>query len=194
MKKQTLSWLREMVETIVIAFVLAFLIKTFIVGSFWIPSGSMEPTLQINDRILAYKIFYGLKYVKHGHIIVFKYPLNPRKDFIKRVIGLPKDTVKVRNKKVYVNGELLNEPYVVHRDPWESGFPRDEYGPVQVPEDSLFVMGDNRDSSDDSRYWGFVPADNIVGRAVVIYWPPWRIRIMKRPIYWREKPSTEEGN
>lgn len=183
MKKQTLSWLREMVETIVIAFILAFLIKTFIVGSFWIPSGSMEPTLQVSDRILAYKIFYGLKYVKRGDIIVFKYPLNPRKDFIKRVIGLPEDIVRIRNKKVYVNGKLLNEPYVVHRDAWERGFPRDEYGPVQVPENSLFAMGDNRDSSEDSRYWGFVPADNIVGRAIVIYWPLWRIRIIKRPDY-----------
>ncbi len=183
MKRETLSWLKETVETVVIAFILAFLIRSFVVQAFYIPSGSMEPTLEVGDRILAYKIFYGLKNVHRGDIIVFKYPLNPRKDFIKRVIGLPRDTLMIRNKKVYINEKLLDEPYAVHRDPWESGFPRDEYGPVQVPEGSLFAMGDNRDSSDDSRYWGFVPEENIIGRAFLVYWPPWRIRIIKRPEY-----------
>jgi len=183
MKKSTLYYFRETIETIVIAFVLAFLVRSFVVQAFWIPSGSMEPTLQVGDRILAYKLFYGIKSVKRGDVIVFKYPLNPRKDFVKRVIGLPGDQIEIKNKKVYVNGNLLVEPYVVHRDFWKSGFPRDEYGPIQVPDDSLFVLGDNRDTSDDSRYWGFAPGKNIIARAFVVYWPPWHIRIIKRPIY-----------
>lgn len=179
MKKRFLPWMRETVETIVIAFILAFLIRTFVVQAFYIPSGSMKPNLQIGDRILAYKFLYGLKNVKRGDIIVFKFPLNPRKDFIKRVIGLPGDIIKVENKEIYVNGKQLSEPYIVHGDKWNSGFPRDEYPPTPVPAGSLFMLGDNRDSSDDSRYWGFVPAKNIVGEAFLVYWPLWRIRIMR---------------
>jgi len=182
MKKKTLNWIRELVETVAVALVLAFLIRTFIVQTFYIPSGSMEPTLLVGDRIMAYKIFYGLNHVQRGDIIVFKFPLNPKKDFIKRVIGLPGDTVEIIDKKVYINGKKLVEPYAVHRDNWDIGFPRDEYGPVKVPPNSLFVLGDNRDSSEDSRYWGYVPEKNIVGRAFLIYWPPWRIRILKRPV------------
>lgn len=181
MKKKSLGWIREFIETVVIALVLAFLIRTFLVQTFYIPSGSMEPNLLIGDRIMAYKVFYGLDRVKRGDIIVFKFPLNPKKDFIKRVIGLPGDSVEIRDKKVYLNGKRLIEPYVVHRDNWDIGFPRDDYGPVKVPADSLFVLGDNRDSSEDSRYWGYVPKENIVGRAFLIYWPPWRVRIIKRP-------------
>lgn len=179
MKKRFLPWMRETVETIVIAFILAFLIRTFVVQAFYIPSGSMKPNLQIGDRILAYKFLYGLKNVKRGDIIVFKFPLNPRKDFIKRVIGLPGDIIKVENKEIYVNGKQLSEPYIVHRDKWNSGFPRDEYPPTSVPAGSLFMLGDNRDSSDDSRYWGFMPAKNVVGEAFLVYWPLWRIRIMR---------------
>ncbi|HHJ00597.1 MAG TPA: signal peptidase I, partial [Candidatus Aerophobetes bacterium] len=110
-------------------------------------------------------------------------PLNPRKDFVKRVIGLPEDEIEIKDKKVYVNGKLLTESYVMHEDLRERGFPRDEYGPVQVPDNSLFVLGDNRDTSDDSRYWGFVPAENIIARAFLVYWPPWHVKIIKRPVY-----------
>ncbi|RLE11512.1 signal peptidase I, partial [Candidatus Aerophobetes bacterium] len=162
MKKESLSWIREIVETIVIALVLAFLIRTFVVQTFWIPSGSMEPTLLVGDRIMAYKLFYGIDDVKRGDIIIFKFPLDPKKDFVKRVIGLPGDTIEIRKKEVYVNKKRLIEPYAVHSDNWDTGFPRDEYGPVKVPPDSLFVLGDNRDSSEDSRYWGYVPKENII--------------------------------
>jgi len=182
MKKKSLSWIRETVETVVIALVLAFLIRSFIVETFWIPSGSMEPTLMVGDRIMAYKIFYGINRVKRGDIIIFKFPLDPKKDFVKRVIGLPGDTIEIRKKEVYVNKKRLIEPYAVHSDNWDTGFPRDEYGPVKVPSDSLFVLGDNRDSSEDSRYWGYVPKENIIGKAFLIYWPPWRIRILKTPL------------
>ena len=193
MKKRLLPWMRETVETIVIAFILAFLIRTFVVQAFYIPSGSMEPNLQIGDRILAYKFLYGLKNVKRGDIIVFKFPLNPRKDFIKRVIGLPGDVIKVENKEIYVNGKQLSEPYIIHRDKWNSGFPRDEYPPTPVPAGSLFMLGDNRDSSDDSRYWGFVPAKNVVGEAFLVYWPLWRIRIMRGYDYSPQRSQSTQG-
>jgi len=181
MKKERVGWIRETVETVVIALILAFLIRTFVVQTFWIPSGSMEPTLLVGDRIMAYKLFYGIDNVKRGDIIIFEFPLNPRKDFVKRVIGLPEDVIEVRDKEVYVNGKRLIEPYAVYRDRRNIGFPRDEYGPVKVPPDSLFVLGDNRDSSEDSRYWGYVPEKNIVGEVFLIYWPPWRMRIIKSP-------------
>lgn len=183
MKEKLLGWLKETLETLVIAFVLAFLIRTFVVQGFWIPSGSMEPNLQIGDRLLAYKFFYGLDNVERGDVIVFRYPLDPKKDFIKRVIGLPGDVVSIENKRIYVNGNLLYESYVIHRDARITGPPRDEYGPRTVPPDSLFVMGDNRDSSADSRYWGFVPEGNLVGEAFLIYWPLWRIKLIKGTSY-----------
>ncbi|GAH22391.1 unnamed protein product, partial [marine sediment metagenome] len=141
--------------------------------SFWIPTGSMKPNIEIKDRIIAYKLFYDLDDVDRGDIIVFKFPLNPKENFVKRAIGLPGDEVRIKEKKVYINGKLLSEPYIVHADSWNRGFPRDEYGPIKVPSDSLFMLGDNRDSSDDSRFWGFVPSENIVGQAFLLYWPPW---------------------
>jgi len=183
MKKKVLGWLKETLETLVIAFVLAFLVRTFVVQGFWIPSGSMEPNLHVGDRLLAYKLFYGLDKVGRGDVIVFRYPLDPKKDYIKRVIGLPGDTVRIENKRIYVNGKPLDESHVIHRDSWMRGYPRDDYGPVKVPADSLFVMGDNRDFSADSRYWGFVPEENLVGEAFVIYWPLWRINLIRAASY-----------
>lgn len=180
MKKERIGWIRETVETVVIALVLAFLIRTFVVQTFWIPSSSMEPTLLVGDRIMAYKLFYGMDNVHRGDIIIFKFPLNPDKDFVKRVVGIPGDVVEIKDKTVYINGKKLIEPYAVHSKR-DIGFPRDEYGPVKVPPDSLFVLGDNRDSSEDSRYWGYVPEENIVGEVFLIYWTPWRIRIIKSP-------------
>lgn len=181
MKKESLGWIKETIETVIIALVIAFLIRTFVVQTFYIPSGSMEPTLLVGDRIMAYKLFYGLEDVERGDIIVFEFPLNPKKDYIKRVIGLPGDKVEIREKVVYINDQKLLEPYAVHRSNWDVGFPRDDYGPIVVPANSLFVLGDNRDSSEDSRYWGYVPAENIVGEAFLIYWPPWRINIISSP-------------
>ena len=183
MKKKVLNWLKETLETLVIAFVLAFLVRTFVVQGFWIPSGSMEPNLHVGDRLLAYKLFYGLDKVDRGDVIVFRYPLDPKKDYIKRVIGLPGDTVRKENKRIYVNEKLLDESYIIHGDSWMRGYPRDDYGPVKVPADSLFVMGDNRDFSADSRYWGFVPEENLVGEAFVIYWPLWRINLIRAASY-----------
>ncbi len=179
------SALRENIEAIVVAIILALFIRTFIVQAFKIPSGSMKDTLLIGDHILVNKFIYGVKIPftdltlipvkepKRGDIVVFRFPEDPDKDFIKRVIGVGGDTVEIRNKKVYVNGEPLNHDYGIHTDPYViPGVlqPRDNFGPVVVPEHKIFVMGDNRDHSYDSRFWGFVDLDAVLGKAFMIYW------------------------
>lgn len=181
MKRKQVGWVRETIETIVIALVLAFLIRTFVVQTFWIPSGSMEQTLLVGDRIMAYKLFYSMNNVQRGDIVIFKFPLDTRKEFVKRAIGLPGDVIEIVDKTVFVNGNKLVESYVVHADRRNVGFPRDRYGPVEVPADHLFVLGDNRDASEDSRYWGYVPAKNLTGEVFLIYWSPWRVRIIRAP-------------
>lgn len=177
--------IREYAESIVIAVVMALIIKAFIIQAFKIPSGSMIPTLKIGDHILVNKFIYGtklpftdriiipLKRPAPGDIIVFKFPDDEKKDFIKRVIGLPGDIVEIRGKGVYINGSPIDDSYAVHSDPmlYPSGIqPRDNFGPLTVPQDSYFVMGDNRDFSLDSRYWGFVKLNKIKGKAFIIYW------------------------
>jgi signal peptidase I len=179
------SRVREYVEAFLIAVVLALFVRTFVVQAFKIPSGSMIPTLLIGDHILVNKFIYGVKVpftdftlipVAQPHrddVIVFKYPQDETKDFIKRVIGLPGDRVEVRHRQVYINDKPLVEPYAVHQEgvtPETEMRPRDEFGPVTVPPDSYFVMGDNRDHSLDSRFWGFVKEDKIKGKAFLIYW------------------------
>jgi len=184
-RKKKKSALRENIEAIVVAVVLALFIRTFVVQAFKIPSGSMKPTLQIGDHILVNKFIYGVKLPftgmtiipvktpKRGDIIVFKFPEDPDKDFIKRVVGIAGDVIEGRDKKIYVNGKLQHHDYAIHTDPdIESGSfqPRDNFGPVTVPEGSLFVMGDNRDHSYDSRFWGFVDLKAVKGKAFIIYW------------------------
>jgi signal peptidase I len=180
--KKRLLW--EYVEAIVTALILALLIRTYIVQAFKIPSGSMIPTLLIGDHILVNKFLFGteipftdkkiliFRKPEKGDIIVFKYPENPKKDFIKRVTATGGDVIEERNKVVYVNGQLVMEPYVQHYDQSFRGRadPRDNFGPVIVPKDKVFVMGDNRDQSYDSRYWGFVDINQIRGKALIIYW------------------------
>ncbi len=184
--------LRENIEAVVIAVILALFIRTFVVQAFKIPSGSMENTLLIGDHILVNKFIYGIKIPftggplsagdtlipvskPHRHdIVVFRYPEDPSKDFIKRVIGIAGDTIEVRDKKLFVNGKLQNhEPYAIHKDPRHipgQFSVRDNFGPVTVPANSLFVMGDNRDNSYDSRFWGFVNLKAVRGEAFIIYW------------------------
>lgn len=179
------SVLREYVEAIGIALVLALFIRTFIVQAFKIPSGSMEPTLLIGDHLLVNKFIYGIKNPFTGEtwvpitrpeprdIIVFKYPVNPDQDFIKRVIGVEGDTVEMIDKKLLVNGQPFVVEGAVYRDPNllpRDVQPRDTFGPVTVPKDSLFVMGDNRDNSYDSRFWKFVKLSEVKGKAFVLYW------------------------
>jgi len=166
----------------IIAFILAMIIRTFFLQAFKIPSGSMLETLQIGDHLLVNKVLYGIKIPftdkflatfadpKHGDIIVFEFPEDPSKDFIKRVVGLPGDSIEIRNKDVYRNGQKLDEPYIQHTDPRSSDSPRDVRAPITVPPDKFFVMGDNRDESYDSRYWGFVERGKVKGKAWILYW------------------------
>jgi signal peptidase I len=185
------STLREYFESIVIAVILALFIRTFVVQAFKIPTGSMENNLLIGDHLLVNKFALGptesglertllpVSTIKRRDVLVFKYPEEPDRDFIKRVIGLPGETVELREKKVYINGQPLDEPYVHFIQAPGSGGElhevtsfdvRERYGPVTVPADQYFMMGDNRDNSADSRYWGFLRRDYIKGKALIIYW------------------------
>lgn len=194
------SIIREYTEAIIVAMLLAFAIRVFVVQAFKIPSGSMIPTLLIGDHILVSKLSYGLQWPsdcklqwnippincytsrtliefgkpQRGDIIVFRFPEDEEKDFIKRIIGIPGDTVQIRNKVVFVNGQPLDDRAFTQRiDPSiidGSINPRDNFGPVTVPEGSYFVMGDNRDQSLDSRFWGYVREEKIRGKAFRIYW------------------------
>jgi signal peptidase I len=182
------STLREYFESIVIAVILALFVRTWVVQAFKIPTGSMENNLLIGDHLLVNKFVFGptanrvelgllpVRDVRRGDIVVFKYPDEPERDFIKRVVGLPGETLELRNKKVFVNGQALDEPYVHFLEPATDGQEttsfdvRERYGPVRVPEGQYFVMGDNRDNSQDSRYWGFLPRSYIKGKALMIYW------------------------
>ncbi len=184
MKKDRKRLIREYLEAILTALLLALLIRTFVIQAFKIPSGSMIPTLLVGDHILVNKFIYGTKIPfsdkrillfnrpKRGDIIVFKYPENPKKDFIKRVVAIENDIVEERDKVVYVNGKEVREPYAYHADKniRQKGDPRDNFGPLTVPDNKVFVMGDNRDQSYDSRYWGFVDIKEIKGEALIIYW------------------------
>ena len=169
-------WWRETVETILWALVLALILRTFVVQAFWIPSGSMVPTLLPGDRVLVAKFWYWFQEPKRGQIMVFKYPVDPQRDFVKRIVGLPGDVIEVRDGVVIVNGTSLSEPYVRNRDMFtlteSTVFPKI---PFTVPKDSFFVMGDNRPNSQDSRFWGFVPKQNIRGPVFFRYWPLNRI-------------------
>jgi len=188
---------REYAEALGIALVLAIVIRTFLIQAYKIPSGSMEPTLLVGDHILVNKIIYGLRMpdsifgfqlipgLPYGHylfrlepihrndVIVFVFPPDPTKDFIKRVIGLPGDTIAVKNGHVWLNGSPMDDPHAHYEVPDTERSPispRDNFGPVTVPPEHIFVMGDNRDRSYDSRFWGFVDEDAVEGRATVIYW------------------------
>ncbi|HEX7795052.1 MAG TPA: signal peptidase I [Vicinamibacterales bacterium] len=185
------STVREYFESIVIAVILALFIRTFVVQAFKIPTGSMENNLLIGDHLLVNKFLFGpsqsrierailpMGTIKRGDVIVFKYPEEPDRDYIKRVIGLPGETVEMKNKKIFINGVPLDEPYVHFLEPPSTETDvhevtsidvRERYGPIIVPPNQYFVMGDNRDNSQDSRYWGFLQRDYIKGKALLIYW------------------------
>ncbi len=167
------SVIRQYAEAFIIAIVLALVIRTFVVQAFKIPSGSMLPTLQIGDHILVNKFNYWFTDPQRDDIIVFKFPQDEGRDFIKRVVALPGEKVEVRGKQVYVNDKPLREPFAVHMDRsiQENPIsPRDNFSPVVVPPGQLFMMGDNRDYSMDSRFWGFLDKKKIKGKAFIIYW------------------------
>ena len=162
------AWL-EFVETLAVAFILAFLIRTFVLESFQVSGHSMRPTFHNGDRVLVSKLAYDFGSPKTGEIIVFQSPVIPSEDWIKRVIGVPGDTVSIRHNKVYINGKLYPEPFLKYRS-------SENYGPVKVPKGSLFVLGDNRPDSYDSRYFGFLKENRVVGEAFVTWWPLSRLR------------------
>jgi len=187
-KTRVKSSRRENIEAIVAALLLALLIRTFVVEAFKIPSGSMLPTLQIGDHLLVNKFLYGprleipftpisfgrlpgLRAVQAGDVIVFAFPKDPSQNFIKRVVAVAGQTVHVRGRELLIDGQPADDPHAVHRSggltgPVNFGVRQE----ITVPEDHVFVMGDNRDASSDSREWGFVPVPSIKGRAFIIYW------------------------
>jgi signal peptidase I len=183
-RPQNKGFLREYGEALFIALILALIIRAFVFQAFSIPSGSMQPTLLVGDYLLVNKFSYGIRNPftnkvwislgapHRGDVVVFIFPQDHSKDYIKRVIGLPGDKVQIVNKQVYINGQPLVTPQAVYQD--SERFPgsqvaRDNFGPVVVPVNAYFVMGDNRDHSYDSRFWGFVPDDALRGKAFLIY-------------------------
>jgi len=181
------SVVREYFESLVIAVSLALFVRTFVFQAFKIPTGSMEPNLLVGDHLIVNKMVFAPtatgferailphRDIHRGDVIVFKFPKDPTRDFIKRVIGLPGDQLELKRKKLYINGQELSEPYVHFLAPLSpesdkrSDDLREEYGPVTVPANQYFMMGDNRDNSEDSRYWGFMPASYVKGQALFIY-------------------------
>jgi signal peptidase I len=189
---------REYTEAFIIALALAIILRTFFVQAYKIPSGSMEPTLLVGDHIIVNKLIYGLRLpdsffgltpfekdipwgqyvfkfepVPRGDVVVFVFPPDPTKDFIKRVIGIPGDTIEVKNGKLYRDGTPADDPHAhfeIASDDRQQGSPRDYFGPLKVPEGRYLMMGDNRDRSYDSRFWGLVDRDEVEGRAMFIYW------------------------
>lgn len=164
-KKKKKSELRETVEIVIAAIVVALLVKIFVVGNYWIPSESMLPTIEVHDKVVVTNFSYWTHGPERGDVVVFHYPLNTKKDYIKRCIGEPGEVIEFKDSKLYVNGVLTEEPYL------PEGLEFEDFGPVVVPENSYFMCGDNRNHSSDSRSWGFVGKEHIVGKARIIYWP-----------------------
>jgi signal peptidase I len=176
--------IKEYVEPIIIAILIALFIRTFIVQAFKIPSGSMEPTLQVGDHLLVNKFIYGIKIPfmdtkyfqfrkpQRGDIVVFIYPKDRSKDFIKRVVGTEGEKIEIVRNKIYINDQLIDDPWGHYdeRGPAAKYLqPMERFGPVVVPEGSFFVLGDNRDNSQDSRFWGYVNFNEVKGKAFIIY-------------------------
>lgn len=185
MSKKTMAVVKEYTKAIIIAIIIALFIRTFVVQAFKIPSGSMKNTLLVGDHILVSKFIYGIKipYLrktiipitepKRGDIVVFIYPMDRSKDFIKRTIAVAGDVIEIKNKKILINGTPYEDGHGIYTDNIiipRSMQPRDNFGPVTVPKGSIFVMGDNRDQSFDSRFWGFVKLEDVLGKAFIIYW------------------------
>jgi signal peptidase I len=172
----------EAIKTVGLSVILAFGIRAFVAEARYIPSGSMEPTLQINDRLIVDKLSYNFAIPQRGDIVVFNPTETLEKQnfhdaFIKRVIGLPGEKVEVKGGRVFINDKALREQYIADE-------PNYQYGPVTVPDGQYLVLGDNRNNSYDSHYWGYVPREKIIGRAVVRFWPPNRVgEIGEQPVY-----------
>lgn len=168
------AFIKEIVSIVVVAFVLAMILRTFVIEGRVIPTGSMLPTIQLQDRVMVNKFIFYFKDPARGDIVVFEPPasIGQHEDYIKRIIGLPGETVEVKGGKVYIDGQALDEPYIAEP-------PSYEYGPVKVPDGCYFVMGDNRNMSYDSHLWnGWLTRDHIKGKAFLTYWPPSHIKLL----------------
>jgi len=191
-KARTKTTIREYTEALVLAIILTVVIRGLVIQAFRIPTGSMEDTLLVGDFLFVNKMVYGseidlgfsgnrlfyyrfpaIRQPRVGDVIVFRYPDDPSRDFIKRCVAVGGQTVEIRDKVLYVDGHPRDEPFAVHKDPRtlprELG-PRDNFGPFVVPQDHLFMMGDNRDNSQDSRFWGALPVNLVKGKAMFLYW------------------------
>jgi len=185
LKKKPRQWCHEKWknwgEPLLIAAVLAILIRSFVLGPYKIPTGSMRPTFLEGDRIFVDKVSYRFREPERGDVIVFKYPNDEKKDFVKRLVGLPGDTLQIRDGFLYVNGEKMDQPPFsehYYYNVAEGKFGKTDQLTV-IPEDRYFVLGDNSAHSSDSRHWGFVPEENLVGRAFLIWWPPNRVKSVR---------------
>ena len=181
MKKETvIREIKEWGQSILIALILTLIIRTYVVQAFKIPSGSMRPTLAEGDKLFVNKFIYRFKPIERGDIVVFKYPVDLKKDFIKRMVAFEDEVVEIKDGKIYVNGKVLNDPetfgnfYYYNHDPF--GGPHEK---IHVPKGSYYVLGDNSANSTDSRFWGFVLKKNILGKAIFRWWPPKRIGSIK---------------
>lgn len=172
--------MKEWVEPIIIAVILALIIRTFVVQAFKIPTGSMRTTLMEGDRILVNKFIYKFVQPKRGEVIVFISPEDKKKDFIKRLVGLPNENIRISNGTIFINNAPLEEGSILKKRYY---YNRGEFGSegqsVAIPNDAYYVLGDNSISSRDSRYWGFMPKKYLLGKAFLIYWPPNRIGLIK---------------
>lgn len=167
MSSRLKHWLFDWTETIVVAFILALIIRAFFLQVFWIPSSSMEPSLDISDRIVVNKVVYHFREPKRQEVVVFRQVASqgePKRDLIKRVMGLPGEELEIKHGIVYINGEAVKEKH-----PMNSDFM--DFGPILIPPEAYFVMGDNRPASADSRYWGYLPKKNLIGPAFIRIWP-----------------------
>ncbi len=182
LKQDPRKWIwevwKEWGEPFVIAVILALVIRTFLIGPYKIPTGSMETTLMVGDRIFVDKLSYRFREAKRGEVVVFKYPVDPKKDFVKRLVAFGGEEVEIRDGNAYINGKKLDQPdifqsrYYYNRNDWDYGKEGQHF---KVPEGMFFVLGDNSAHSSDSRNWGFVPRKDLIGRAVLVWWPPKRI-------------------
>lgn len=191
-KEKVKSEIREWAESIIIALILALIIRAFLIQAFKIPSGSMIPTFEIGDRIFVNKLIYGpkvpftdirisaLREPKRGEIVIFVSPEDPKKDFVKRLIAFGGETVQIKDGNIYINGKMLEGPASICSNHY---YNRGDYGgegsTITVPPGCFYALGDNSANSRDSRYWGFVPRKNLIGKAIFLYWPLNRIRIIK---------------
>lgn len=174
--KSTMRFLFELVEIMLIAFALSWVLRTYVIEARKVPTGSMLPTIQLEDRVIVDKFFFKrIDKISHGDIIVFHPPpsAHATEDFIKRVVGLAGDKLEIRNRTTYINDQPLYEPYVLEKS-------KNDFGPIVIPADTVFVMGDNRNNSADSREWGFLPVQNITGRSLFRYWPMDQIGALAR--------------